>query len=154
MDSEEQWRDVLEFPSYQVSDCGRVRSARGVMKPQIGRSGYPKVLLTINGLRYSRSIHRLVALAFVPGWFEGAEVNHKNGVKIDNRAENLEWVTRSQNIQHRPGRNKTRPVIMDGTIWFESASEAARVTGLNGNGIRAVCNGYRRTHGGHTWSYE
>ena len=63
-------------------------------------SGYQQVALFYKGQRKDCYIHDLVATAFVEGWREGLEVNHKNGVKSDNRAENLEWVTASENHQH------------------------------------------------------
>jgi hypothetical protein len=71
-----------------------------VLRPRKLRYGYLEVKLSYKGLKKHRKIHSLVATAFVEGWREGLQVNHKNGIKIDNRAENLEWVTASENNQH------------------------------------------------------
>lgn len=93
---------------YEVSDKGRVRSrTRNPDKPQImspwkSNNGYMNV-----GIRYSkgarfkaRTIHRLVLLAFVGPCPDGMACNHKNGDKADNRVENLEWATPSENMLH------------------------------------------------------
>lgn len=62
--------------------------------------GYLNMELRIDGKRVRIGTHRLVALTFVPGFQEGFVVNHINGIKTDNRAENLEWVTLAQNTKH------------------------------------------------------
>lgn len=103
----EQWRDIPNFPRYQVSDLGRVRSLMrrvpAILRPgQGGTAGYLKV--NLHGARPRRartfSVHRLVAQAFVPGFSSELQVNHKNGNKHDNCASNLEWVTPKTNMQH------------------------------------------------------
>ena len=76
----------VPYTRYEVSNQGRVRNAH---------TG-----LVYKGQQKHCYVHNLVATAFVEGWREGLEVNHKNGVKTDNRAENLEWVTSSENKQH------------------------------------------------------
>ena len=53
-----------------------------------------------HNVRSKAYVHRLVAMAFVPGFSDGLEVNHKNGIKSDCRAANLEWVTHSENAVH------------------------------------------------------
>lgn len=63
-------------------------------------NGYMKVLLSMNGKREQFLLHRLVALHFLPNPYNHEQVNHKNGDKTDNSVSNLEWVNRSQNIQH------------------------------------------------------
>ena len=92
----------VPYTRYEVSNHGRVRNAHTglVLRLRKCRSGYFDVLLNYKGKEKRFYVHSLVATAFVEGWREGLEVNHKNGVKTDNRAENLEWVTSSQNNQH------------------------------------------------------
>lgn len=92
----------VPYTRYEVSNLGRVRNARTgqVLRPTKDGSGYLKVILCYQGLQKTCNVHTLVATAFVEGWREGLQVNHKNGVKTDNRAENLEWVTSSENHQH------------------------------------------------------
>ena len=92
----------VPFTRYEVSNLGRVRNALTglVLRPRKVSHGYRKVTLFYKGQQKHCYVHNLVATAFVEGWREGLEVNHKNGVKTDNRAENLEWVTSSENHQH------------------------------------------------------
>ena len=92
----------VPFTRYEVSNQGRARNARTgqVLKQSKDSRGYLKVNLFYQGQSKTCNVHKLVATAFLEGWREGLEVNHKNGVKTDNRAENLEWVTSSENHQH------------------------------------------------------
>lgn len=68
------------------------------LKPQDNGKGYKKVTLTINGKQIQKYVHRLVAELFLST--KSIQVNHKNGNKSDNRVENLEWVTNSENQVH------------------------------------------------------
>lgn len=149
----EAWKPIEGFPPYEVSNLGRVRGYRCVLRPCTDHSGYKGVILYNGSSKSFRSVHRLVASAFCDGWFDGAEVNHVNGDKSDNRAENLEWVTREENIQQRSKPPYRRAVLMDGEKRFSSVAEAARYAGCTRNGIEAVCRGFRSFYGGHRWEY-
>lgn len=105
----EEWRTIDGFPSYAVSNIGNIkRTAPGLgtfpgrmrsLRP--GRCGYASVRLTNGARKDTMLVHRIVAVAFVPrGRPDQFEVNHKNGIKTDNRAENLEWCSRSENVAH------------------------------------------------------
>lgn len=100
----EVFKDVVGFEGeYQISNFGRVKTLKPrsevYIKPS-NRNGYLRVGLRKNNKRYSKSVHRLVGEAFIGVPKKGMQINHKNGIKDDNRVCNLEWVTHSENIRH------------------------------------------------------
>jgi NUMOD4 motif/HNH endonuclease len=101
----EEWRDVVGYVGqYQVSDLGRVKSlarANRLMTLFVDRQGYLTVSLRKpRGVALRKSVHRLVAMAFIPNRRKLPQVNHLDGNKTNARVENLEWVTRHQNQRH------------------------------------------------------
>ena len=105
------WKDIEGYEGYQVSNLGRVRSVdrtricgknerryKGrILKEHFMPNGYLEACFPGGKSIY---IHRAVAFAFVPGYFEGAQVNHIDENRHNNRWDNLEWVTPKQNINH------------------------------------------------------
>lgn len=115
------WREVSEFKGYyEVSNRGNVRSCERIVQfrkqnrvlkgkqiyqnPKGGK--YLTVNLSVENKQYRRYVHRLVAEAFIPNPENKKEVNHINEIHTDNRVENLEWVTRRENIYHSFGGSK------------------------------------------------
>lgn len=101
----EMWREIPET-DYSVSNLGRVASRkRGgwkALRPGRNSDGYQTVQLLFGGVSHSHTVHSLVALAFAGDKPSPKhEVNHKDGDRANNRADNLEWVTRSANQIHR-----------------------------------------------------
>lgn len=113
---DEYWRPAPGFEgAYEVSDWGRIKTVRRVVMRRNGRrhtipervlrqgytvTGYPMVGLTVAKRLRSKSVHRLVALAFLGPPTGGGDVNHIDGDKTNNHASNLEWVTKSENMKH------------------------------------------------------
>lgn len=91
---------VSEFPGYYICSNGRIFNQRGFLNPYKNGAGYLTIDTRKDDVRTCPVIHRLVAKAFIPNPHRKPEVNHINGDKTDNRVENLEWVTHSENIRH------------------------------------------------------
>jgi len=117
------WKDIPRWEGiYQVSNLGQVKRIAGgpgatsgrIRKPFKVNGDYLMVKLgSINRQIEHRVVHRLVVFHFYDLCPEGKETNHKNGIRTDNRLENLEWVTRSENLIHafsELGRKPTRGI--------------------------------------------
>lgn len=85
---------------YFISDCGKVFNQDKRLKTYFTKTGYECVKLYKNKIKYSKTVHRLVAENFIPNPLNKAEVNHINGNKSDNSINNLKWNTSSENKQH------------------------------------------------------
>lgn len=156
------WRDVPGYEGkYLVSDTGKVQNQKGhQLQPRISNSGYPRVWLSTHGEVKSHALHRLVASAFLPNPTLLPEVNHLNGVKTDNRVENLEWCTVSHNrlhsqyvLQKESGKPKRRVICLTTGRTYPSVSEAARAVSGDKQNITNCCQGRRKHHRGLCWAY-
>lgn len=100
----ETWQDIPSYHGlYEISDMGNVRRKKSgrPLKPKQHKNGYLLVELYRNNISSEFLIHRLVLATFVGlPMFDGAQCNHKNGIKGDNKLSNLEWVTSSENLRH------------------------------------------------------
>jgi hypothetical protein len=105
---EEIWKDVKGFEGlYQVSNIGNVKRFIGKIIPKerligriVDRDGYSRRTLCKNGLSKQMTEHRIVAIAFIKNPKNKETINHINGIKSDNRVENLEWNTHKENQEH------------------------------------------------------
>jgi hypothetical protein len=96
--------DRKEIPNcdgrYTINEAGEVRNSTRILKTYLHGRGYYALRLKMNDKSGIHFIHRLLASVFVPNPLAKSFVNHKNGIKTDNRIENLEWVTSSENNKH------------------------------------------------------
>jgi len=168
----ETWKFIEGFNNqYSVSTLGRFRSERRnkIMSMFLNVGGYYTVSPHKSiGKAVGKKIHRLVAETFIPNPENKRTVNHINGIKTDNRVENLEWNTYSENHNHAIRNNLRRSIKhygrsvceigKNGEIIreFKSASEAQKVTGASSSIIIKCCKKikYHKTAGGLMWKFK
>lgn len=174
----ETWKAIKGYEGlYEVSDIGRVKSLGNnkskkekLLKPSKNCYGYLFVGLCKDGKVKHVFVHRIVAEAFIPNPLGLETVNHKDEVKTNNFASNLEWLsfrdnheygTRNKrvaeaNINH-PSLSKKVQMFDKKTsellATFPSTMEAGRVTGIYHSSISSCCNGKLKSAGGYVWRY-
>lgn len=96
---DEIWKNT-EYDGYMVSNKGRIKSKNKVLSRNDNGHGYLSVMMSIKNHHFRRYVHRLVAKAFVENPNNYPQINHKDGNKQNNNADNLEWVTQKMNNRH------------------------------------------------------
>lgn len=183
--TEEIWKDIEGYEGlYQISNLGRVKSLKHVIVRNNGvkqtfqekilktyickTTGSPMIDLWFMGKEKRYTVHRLIAQAFIPNPENKPEINHINTIRNDNRIENLEWVTRTENMNNpltKKNLSKTRNWVINGYKHWNSKpviqlTKNGKIINVYPNasstGIRHIgkcCNGERNTAGGYKWVF-
>lgn len=181
------WKDVPGYAGiYQVSNLGRVKSLSRLVYRKNGqiakikgrilshgtdRYGYHIVVLC-NGKKETKTVHRIVAMAFIENAYNLPEIDHKDGNRGNNKVENLRWVTRKENannpiskLRYSQTAKKIRNYevlmravkqIRDGKVIaeYKSMREAERQTKISHSSIKKVIVGKLKNAGGFQWEYK
>ena len=157
----EVWKNIKEFGSkYQISNLGRVRSycknKEKILKPLYDKDGYVCFNLYKNGIMTTRKCHRLVADAFIANEYSKPQVNHIDGNKSNNIVSNLEWATRSENVNHSINvlGNVVKPImcVETGEIFNSMKDACVKLKLCKANLTMASSDKYtRKTCGGYHW---
>ena len=178
------WKDLTGYIGiYQVSNNGRIKSLsrkivrkngqfakvkETILKPGTDRYGYSFVVLCNDRVKRTTAIHRLVAAAFIPNPDNLPEIDHIDGDRANNHADNLRWVTVKENQNNpitkskwigrkaKPHHEKAIEQIKNGIVVnvFVSIQEAARKGNFSATAICKVCKGKGNLHKGYKWRYK
>lgn len=119
------WKSIDGF--YEVSNLGRVKSPNGIRKLSLTPDGYQRIRLIHNGVDKTVRVHRLVAEAFIPNPENKETVNHKDGNKLNNCVDNLEWMDRHEQLQHAYDNGLKKPVHTNRKLTKEQVEEIKRL---------------------------
>lgn len=168
---QEVWNKIFNFEDYQVSNLGRIKSLKNnkekLLKKYRNIYGYETVHLLNNKVKKVFQVHRLVAQTFIPNLENKQQVNHINGIKTDNRVENLEWCTAKENVAHAQSvlkrdyskgieithlKSQKKVIRSDGKI-YNSIKEAKKDLNNKNAHIVEACQGKLKKTCGYGWQY-
>ncbi len=154
------WKYIKGFSDYQIDNTGRIKSFKlgkiRILKPITNNHGYLRIELYKNKVAKAFSVHRLVSEAFIPNPENKPQVNHKDGNKLNNNVENLEWVTNNENYSHSVIKNLVsshpkRVLCIEMNKVFTSITEASRILNIDRSNIKQVILGKRKSARGLTF---
>ena len=172
-------KKIEGFNDYSITDTGKVLSERAGrfkwLKQAKSKKGYFRLILMKDGKAYPKTVHRIVAQAFIPNPENKPCVDHINGVRTDNRVCNLRWCTNKENCSFPLARKNMSEARKNTQInrsdmaksiaqytnegvlvaIYPSLMEASRQTGIHHGHISSCClkKKYRRSAGGYKWVY-
>lgn len=168
------WKEIKGYEnSYWINNFGYIKriysnGSEKVLKQQLNKGGYLYVCLCKNGTKKFVRVHKLVAETFIKNDSKNKEINHINGIKTDNRVENLEYVSRSENLLHayrcglekRQYNNPKKSKLVNQydlhknliKTW-ESLCEIQRCLNFNKQNISSCCNKKILTAYGYYWNF-
>lgn len=182
---QEKWVKIKDFPNYEISNLGNVRNSKmKLLKPNPKQKGYLQVQLYYQNKKKRFSIHRLVAQAFIPNPKNYSQVNHRDGVKTNNKVCNLEWCSPLDNNLHAIKTGLRKPFSNEEKIIRSERMKRIRPTmneryrevvginlitgevrnyhrivdtekdGFKKSNVYATCRGKTRWHKGWFWHYK
>ncbi len=153
---------IKDYPNYTIDEYGKIYNCKHkrFIKPYLNKIGYYQIRLTNEKGTKKLYLHRLLAINFIDNSLNKSCINHINGIKSDNRLENLEWATYSENSKHacKTGLNpytenhyngirksKIKLVLdMETGIYYDSVVEASYAKNLNKNTLAGKLSGHKR----------
>jgi len=160
----------LDIPNYeglyQVSNFGNVKNTRTrkLLRPAKDTSGYKFVYLYKNNSRKAISVHRCVALAFLPNPNNYPQINHRDEDKTNNFVDNLEWCDNKYNANYgtrtkRSAESHQKPILQfdkKGLYLrdWSSITNASKDLNIQYSSISQCCSGHRGSAGGYIWKYK
>lgn len=166
------WKTINNYPDYQISNKGYVKSFKNktpiILKTSLNQKGYKQLVLRNENGDKTFRVHRLVAEAFVPNPNNLPQVNHKNGIKTCNEDWNLEWTDNSGNQKHafanglqtnvgnnNPNIRGVDQFDLDGNFvkHWQSIYDITKELGCNRSSIWRCCTGRYKTSHKYIWRY-
>ena len=166
---EEIWKDVVGYEGlYQVSNLGKIRSTRCELRQQVSNRGYFTVNLYKERKQRRKTVHRIVAEAFIPNPLSHSQINHIDENKKNNSVSNLEWCSPSENNlkyhQNHPGSKrrgkrkgkKVLQISLNGNVVreWDNARQVFIETGMSDWSVSQCCRGVWKTAYGYKWQYD
>lgn len=149
--TDEIWKDIEGYEGvYMVSNCGRIKNCNRnkLLNPWANDQGYKKVELTRGSIKVIYSVHRLVAIAFLPNPDDLATVDHIDTDKANNFVSNLRWCTQADNARWANAKGFEMLSPSGSVVSFHNMTEFCREHGLTQANMHMVHSGKRKSHKG------